>query len=104
MHWGLPLTLRLWQAFFFFVYTSHMSHQPVPEIPADAPKEGEQYRHYKGDPYKVVGIALDSNEQWVVAYEPLYEHPAAPLFTRPVSEWRQEVEWEGKKVARFSKI
>ncbi len=81
-----------------------MSHQPVPEIPADAPKAGEQYRHYKGDPYKVLGIALDSNEQWVVVYEPLYGNPAAPLFTRPVSEWRQEVEWEGKKVARFSKI
>ncbi len=81
-----------------------MSHQPVPELPTDAPKTEEQYRHYKGDMYKVVGIALDSQEQWVVVYEPLYENPAAPMFTRPASEWHQLVEWEGAKVARFSKV
>lgn len=81
-----------------------MSHAPVPEVPADAPKPGEQYRHYKGDPYKVAGLALDSNDVWVVVYEPLYDNAAAPLFTRPAHEWHQEVEWEGKTVARFSKM
>ncbi len=81
-----------------------MSHQPVPEVPVDAPKAGEQYRHYKGDLYKVVGIALDSSEAWVVVYEPLYENPAAPMFTRPANEWHQMVEWEGVSVARFTKI
>jgi hypothetical protein len=81
-----------------------MSHQPVPEVPAGAPQAGEQYCHYKGDPYKVLGIALDSKEAWVVVYEPMYENPAAPMFTRPASEWHEVVEWEGKKVARFSKI
>ena len=54
--------------------------------------------------YKVAGIALDSNEQWVVVYEPLYEDAVAPMFTRPASEWHQEVEWEGKQVARFAKV
>lgn len=81
-----------------------MSHQPVPDIPADAPRAGEQYRHYKGDLYKIAGIALDSHEQWVVVYEPLYENPAAPMFTRPAAEWHQQVEWEGQTVARFLKI
>lgn len=81
-----------------------MSHQPVPELPADVPQAGEQYRHYKSDLYKVVGIALDSAEQWVVVYEPLYDNPAAPMFTRALSEWHEEVEWQGAKVARFSKI
>jgi len=81
-----------------------MSHQPVPEVPRDAPRAGEQYRHYKGDMYKVVGIALDSADAWVVVYEPLYDNPAAPMFTRLASEWPQVVEWEGRSVARFSKI
>lgn len=81
-----------------------MSHQPVPEVPADAPKTGEQCRHYKGDLYEVVGIALDSNDAWVVVYEPRYENPAAPMFTRPASEWHQMVEWEGQQVARFTKV
>lgn len=73
-------------------------------MPADAPKAGEQYRHYKGDMYKVVGIALDSSDQWVVVYEPMYENAAAPMFTRPLSEWHQPVEWEGQRVARFSRV
>lgn len=81
-----------------------MSQQPVPQIPTDAPGAGEQYRHYKGDLYKVLGIALDSNDAWVVVYEPMYDNPAARLFTRPASEWHQIVEWEGKSVARFTKI
>lgn len=81
-----------------------MSHAPVPPPPADAPTPGEQYRHYKGDVYKVVGLALDSAEAWVVVYEPMYENPAAPMFTRPLSEWRQAVEWQGQSVARFTKI
>ena len=81
-----------------------MSHQPVPPLPADAPKAGEQYRHFKGDPYKVAGIALDSADAWVVVYEPMCENPAAPMFTRPLSEWHEMVEWEGKQVGRFSKI
>lgn len=86
------------------MYTCRMSHQPVPEIPVDAPKTGEQYRHYKGDLYKVVGLALDSAEQWVVVYEPMYDNPPAPMFTRLASEWHEVVEWEGQRVARFSKI
>ncbi len=81
-----------------------MSHQPVPEVPADAPKAGEQYRHYKGDIYKVAGLALDSSDNWVVVYEPMYENPAAPMFTRPAGEWHQELEWEGSMVARFSRV
>ncbi len=81
-----------------------MSHKPVPEIPHGAPRAGEQYRHYKGDLYKVEGVALDSNDAWVVVYEPLYENPAAPMFTRPAGEWHQVVEWQGQSVARFTKV
>lgn len=73
---------------------------PLPEY---APKEGEVYRHYKGDLYRVKLLALHSNdEEWMVVYEPLYEHPDAPYFTRPLSEWRANVAWEGKTVERFT--
>ena len=82
-----------------------MLGDPVEPLPHDAPKEGEVYRHYKGNSYKVVGIALHSNtDEFMVVYEPLYENPAAPLFTRPLKEWREVVEWEGKQVERFVKV
>lgn len=81
-----------------------MKGDPVPAVPSDAPKVGEVYRHYKGDQYKVLGIALDSTDQWVVVYEPMYGGAVASLFTRPVGEWHQLVEWQGAKVARFTLI
>ena len=74
-------------------------------LPEDAPKIGETYQHYKGDSYKVKLLALHSNDQeWMVVYEPLYENPDAPFFTRPLREWSEEVEWEGKTVIRFTRI
>lgn len=79
-----------------------MSHD-VPPLPADAPGVGEVYRHYKGDNYKVVGLALHSDETWLVVYEPMYEGAVSKLFTRPAAEWREMVEWKGNTVERFSK-
>lgn len=77
-------------------------------IPKDAPKIGEVYEHYKGDHYEVVTLALHSNdEEWMVIYKPLYESPDALLFTRPLREWREEVEWpiaSKAKVTRFTLI
>lgn len=76
----------------------------VPPLPADAPKAGEVYRHYKGDLYKVEGVALHSNDdEWMVVYSPMYKNPAANLFTRPLKEWRQKLEWQGTQVVRFVK-
>lgn len=74
-------------------------------LPADAPKVEQTYRHYKGDLYRVKVLALHSNDdEWMVVYEPLYANPDAPLFTRPLREWCEIVEWEGKTVERFKKI
>lgn len=71
-------------------------------LPMGAPEIGEQFRHYKGDAYEVVALALHSNdEEWMVIYKPLYENPDAELFTRPLREWFEPVEWEGKTVSRF---
>jgi hypothetical protein len=77
---------------------------PVPPLPAAAPQKGEAYRHYKGDLYRVVLLAEHSNDdEWMVVYEAMYENPDAPFFTRPLREWGEEVEWEGKTVRRFTK-
>ncbi len=74
-------------------------------FPADAPKPGQQFRHYKGDHYEVVSIALHSNDDiWMVVYKPLYENADAPLFTRPLHEWSERVEWEGVFMKRFTQF
>lgn len=71
-------------------------------LPSDAPQVGEMYRHYKGDQYRVVNLALHSNdEEWMVIYEPLYENADAPLFTRPLREWGEQIRWEGKTTRCF---
>lgn len=75
-----------------------------PPLPEDAPKAGEIYRHYKGGRYKIVLLADHSNDdEWMVVYEPLEEHPDAPYFTRPLREWSDPIDWEGKTVNRFTK-
>lgn len=75
----------------------------VTPLPADAPVVGEVYQHYKGDKYRVKLLVLHSNDDvWMVVYEPLYEHPDAPFFTRPLSEWRESVLWEEQTVERFT--
>lgn len=76
----------------------------VPPIPLDAPKSGEMYRHYKGDAYRIILLAEHSNDnEWMVVYEPMHENPDAPYFTRPLREWDEMVEWEGKIKRRFRK-
>ena len=79
-------------------------HQVLP-LPQDAPQKGEIYAHFKtGNRYGVVGVALSSEDEWVVVYEPLYAGAIAGLFTRPCSQWRTLVEWKGEKVPRFTKV
>lgn len=83
--------------------TQDKSH--VPAVPSDAPKAGEVYQHYKSDHrYRVVDIALHSDDTWHVVYEPMYEGAVAKLFTRPLAEWRQVVEWQGAHVERFVRV
>ncbi len=78
---------------------------PIPTLPDNAPTAGEIFKHYKGDQYKVVLLAEHSNDnEWMVVYEPMYPNPDVPFFTRPLREWSEIVEWEGKQVERFSKV
>jgi hypothetical protein len=87
------------------IYLNMARGDAVPALPADAPQAGEVYRHYKGDLYRIVLLAEHSNDnEWMVVYEAMYEHPDAPYFTRPLREWGEEVEWSGSTCRRFSRV
>lgn len=76
-------------------------------LPKKHPKEGEVYRHFKGDYYRVKCLALHSNsEEWMVVYEPMYDNPDAAFFTRPLDQWYDLCDWEDieEKVRRFTLI
>jgi hypothetical protein len=73
-------------------------------IPESCPKAGETYKHYKGDLYRIVLLAEHSNDnEWMVVYEAMYEHPDAPYFTRPLRQWHERIEWKGEMKKRFEK-
>ncbi len=74
-------------------------------LPDDCPKVGEVFRHYKNDLYKVVLISMHSDpDELCVVYEAEYPNPAFSFFSRLLKNWVEEVEWEGKKIKRFTKI
>lgn len=76
----------------------------IPLLPMKVPVVGERYRHYKGDLYEVVGLAIHSNEDvWMVIYKPLYKNADADFFTRPLDQWFEEVVINGEKKVRFQK-
>ena len=82
-----------------------MSKGVTPLLPGKYPVKGEVYQHYKGDHYQIVGLAIHSNDDiWMVVYRPLYEDADAELFTRPLSEWFEKVNWNGEQVDRFSLV
>ncbi len=67
---------------------------------------GGIYRHFKNkNLYKVKAIAKNSSDlSDVVVYEAQYENPVSKLWVRPLSEFIEEVYWEGKTVKRFEKV
>jgi hypothetical protein len=77
----------------------------TPTLPERFPNKGEQYCHYKGDVYEVVGLAIHSNEDvWMVVYKPQYENADAEMFTLPLSDWFSEVSYNGERIERFHKV
>ncbi len=61
------------------------------------------YRHFKGNTYEVVDIAKHSETlEEMVVYRALYGEGG--LWVRPLSMWDEIVEYNGKKVKRFTKI
>lgn len=64
---------------------------------------GARYMHYKRQSYKVLALALreEDNEPCVVYQAEYGDHIT---FIRPVVNWVEEVEVDGQKVKRFTKI
>lgn len=61
------------------------------------------YRHYKGNEYELLDIALHSETlEEMVVYRALYGEQK--LWVRPAYMWEEEVEVDGKKVKRFEFI
>jgi hypothetical protein len=69
--------------------------QPLPATPVGL------YRHYKGGQYEVIGVARHSETlEPLVVYRPLYN--ATGLWVRPHAMFFEEIEHEGRRVARFA--
>jgi hypothetical protein len=62
-----------------------------------------KYKHYKGNEYEVIGIAKHSETlEELVVYRALYGE--RNLWVRPLAMFLEEVEIDGKRVARFAYI
>jgi hypothetical protein len=66
-----------------------------------------RYQHYKGGEYEVIGVARHSETgEELVVYRQLYQsdYPKDTLWARPKEMFLEEVEIEGEKVPRFSRV
>ncbi len=62
-----------------------------------------RYRHFKGNEYEVITIAIHSEtEEPMVVYRALYGEGG--VWVRPASMWNETVERDGKTYKRFEKI
>ncbi|WP_280325589.1 DUF1653 domain-containing protein [Pseudomonas sp. BN102] len=61
------------------------------------------YRHYKGQQYRVIGIARHSEtEEELVVYQALYGEYG--LWVRPLSMFAETVQVNGEQIARFALV
>jgi hypothetical protein len=64
-----------------------------------------KYQHYKGNFYKVLGVAKHSESlEDLVIYECLYDNPRSKIWVRPLSMFIEEVRINGKSIPRFTYI
>lgn len=64
-----------------------------------------KYRHYKGDSYRVLGVARHSETlEELVMYECLYDNPRSMLWVRPKDMFLETVMVHGKETPRFAFI
>lgn len=70
-------------------------------------KPGQIYKHYKGDTYKVLILAKDSEtREWMVVYERQTDiiHDGYRITVRPLGMFLEEVDKDGYKGPRFEYI
>jgi len=73
----------------------------VPPLP-DEPRPG-RYRHYKGNEYRVVGLARHSETlEPLVVYDALYGERGR--WVRPAAMFTETVALGGRRVPRFERI
>lgn len=61
-----------------------------------------KYKHYKGNEYKVLGVAKHSETlEELVIYEALYDNPEVKLWVRLKKMFEEEIEVNGEKISRF---
>lgn len=84
----------------------HLSPDELHDRLATAAKQvsaDRRYRHYKGQTYTVLQLAIieETNEPAVI-YRADYDPRL--IFIRPVSVWLEQVEYRGRTVPRFEPI
>ena len=73
------------------------------DLPALPPTPAGLYRHYKGGQYEVIGAARHSETlEPLVVYRPLYN--ASGLWVRPHAMFFEDIEHEGRRIARFTPL
>ena len=61
------------------------------------------YRHYKGNEYRVIGVARHSEtEEWLVVYQPQYGN--FDLWVRPFDMFTETVTIDDTAIPRFEYI
>ena len=74
---------------------------PLPPLPTE-PRPG-LYRHYKGNEYRVLGLARHSETlEPLVVYQPLYGERA--LWVRPAAMFSETVTHDSQRVPRFTYV
>lgn len=72
-------------------------------LPMPAEPRPGRYRHYKGNDYRVIGLARHSETcEWLVVYEALYGDRGR--WVRPAAMFTETVEVAGRRVARFARV
>lgn len=67
---------------------------------------GDLYYHYKdkNSPYKILQLCIiEATEEIGVLYQALADTAGKTTWLRPISNFLEEVEVDGKKIKRFSK-
>lgn len=71
------------------------------DLPALPPAPTGRYRHYKGLPYELIGVARHSETlEPLVLYRPLYGR--GELWVRPYAMFFEEVVVDGVRQPRFA--
>jgi hypothetical protein len=71
---------------------------------ADIPNITSIWQHYRGDYYIVHGFVTDESTEGIAVCYSKLDRPLPIPWTRPISEWTATVEYDGKRVKRFTKI